>query len=76
VIFNAARRHDEHVIFLSDPNEPHHLVNSENRKHFQLRMKQYFDHFLIDTPIPTWIAEGLPEVSKGGAIKAVTTPRP
>jgi hypothetical protein len=39
-------------------------------------MKQYFDHFLIDTPIPTWIAEGLPEVSKGGAIKAVTTPRP
>lgn len=74
--FNAARRNGKNVIFLSYPNEPHHLAIKENQKDFQVRMKQYFDHYLMGTPMPTWMAEGLPQVRKGEAIKPVAVPRP
>jgi dipeptidyl aminopeptidase/acylaminoacyl peptidase len=74
--FNAARRNGKQVIFLSYPNEPHHLAIKENQKDFQVRMKQYFDHYLMGTPMPTWMAEGLPQVRKGEAIKPVVVPRP
>ena len=74
--FNAARRNGKNVILLSYPNEPHHLANKDNQKDFQVRMKQYFDHYLMDAPMPTWMAEGLPQVRKGEAIKPVVVPRP
>lgn len=74
--FNAARRNGKQVILLSYPNEPHHLANKENQKDFQVRMKQYFDHYLTGAPMPSWMAEGLPQVRKGEAIKPVVTPRP
>ena len=74
--FNAARRNGKQVIFLSYPNEPHHLANKENQKDFQVRMKQFFDHYLTGTPMPTWMSEGLPQVRKGEAIKPVVTPKP
>jgi len=74
--FNAARRNGKQVILLSYPNEPHHLANKENQKDFQVRMKQYFDHYLQGTPMPEWMANGLPQVRKGEAIKPVVTPRP
>ena len=45
--FNAARRNGKEVIFLSYPNEPHHLAIKENQKDFQIRMKQFFDHYLM-----------------------------
>jgi dienelactone hydrolase len=74
--FNAARRNGKNVILLSYPNEPHHLANKENQKDFQLRMKQYFDHYLTGSPMPSWMANGLPQVKKGEAIKATTVPQP
>ncbi len=62
--FNAARRNGKEVIFLSYPNEPHHLANKENQKDFQTRMKQYFDHYLMDKPAPKWMTDGLPQTKK------------
>ncbi|MCJ7627618.1 MAG: prolyl oligopeptidase family serine peptidase, partial [Longimicrobiales bacterium] len=55
----AARRMGKEVIFLSYPGEPHHLGREENQKDFQIRMKQYFDHYLKDAPAPTWMTEGV-----------------
>lgn len=43
--FNAARRNGKNVILLSYPDEPHHLAK-KNQKGLQVRMKQYFDHYL------------------------------
>ncbi len=71
--FNAARRNGKEVIFLSYPNEPHHLAIKENQKDFQIRMKQYFDHYLMGTPAPTWMTDGVPQTKKGGPIQTVTT---
>lgn len=67
--FNAARRNGKNVILLSYPDEPHHLAKKENQKDFQIRMKQYFDHYLKDVPAPDWMVNGVPQVRKGGPIK-------
>ena len=67
--YNAARRNGKQVIFLSYPDEPHHLAKPENQKDFQVRMKQFFDHYLKGTPQPEWMANGLPQVRKGEPIR-------
>jgi dipeptidyl aminopeptidase/acylaminoacyl peptidase len=60
----AARRMGKEVILLSYPGEPHHLGREENQKDFQIRMKQYFDHYLKDAPAPTWMTDGVPFLEK------------
>lgn len=67
--FNAARAAGKQVILLSYPGEAHNLTNRDNQKDFTIRMKQFFDHYLMDKPVPKWMAEGLPQVNKGGAIR-------
>jgi dienelactone hydrolase len=67
--YNAARRNGKQVIFLSYPDEPHHLAKKENQKDFQVRMKQYFDHYLKGTPAPKWMTDGVPQVRKGGVMQ-------
>jgi dipeptidyl aminopeptidase/acylaminoacyl peptidase len=67
--FNAARRTGKRVIFLSYPDEPHHLAKEENQKDFQVRMKQFFDHYLKGAPAPQWMVDGVPQTQKGGPIK-------
>ena len=67
--YGAARRWGKHVILLSYPGEPHHLAKTENQKDFQIRMKQFFDHYLMDKPEPKWMSDGVPQVRKGAAIE-------
>lgn len=62
--YNAARRLGKQVIFLSYPNEGHHLSNQANQKDFLLRMQQYFDHYLKGVPEPAWMKEGVPHIYK------------
>lgn len=62
--YNAARRLGKEVIFLSYPGEPHHLRREANQKDFQIRMKAYFDHYLMDKEAPEWIIEGIPHLKK------------
>jgi acetyl esterase/lipase/uncharacterized membrane protein YgcG len=63
--YAAARRLGKQVILLSYPDEPHHLGKRENQKDFQIRMKQYFDHYLKGAPAPLWMTDGVPQVKKG-----------
>jgi len=62
--YNAARRLDKEVIFLSYPGERHHLRREANQKDFQIRMKQYFDHYLMDKEAPKWMIDGIPHLEK------------
>jgi dipeptidyl aminopeptidase/acylaminoacyl peptidase len=62
--YNTARRLGKNVILLSYPGEPHHLAKKENQKDFQIRMKQYFDHYLKGAPAPRWMTEGVPHLKK------------
>ena len=62
--YTTARRLGKEVILLSYPGEPHHLRKEENQKDFQIRMKQYFDHYLQGAPAPLWMKEGIPHLDK------------
>ena len=64
--YTAARRLGKKVILLSYPDEPHHLRNLENQKDFLTRMKQFFDHYLMDKPAPDWMVNGIPFLKKKG----------
>ncbi|HYV97840.1 MAG TPA: prolyl oligopeptidase family serine peptidase, partial [Gemmatimonadaceae bacterium] len=63
--YAAARRLGKEVIFVSYPDEPHHLGRKENQLDFQVRMQQFFDHYLKGTPAPKWMTDGVPQVLKG-----------
>ncbi len=67
--FNAAREQGKQVIFLTYPGQPHNLTDRDDQKDFAIRMKQFFDHYLMDKPMPEWMANGLPQVKKGSPIK-------
>lgn len=62
--FNSARRNGKEVIFLSYPGEAHHLGRRANQEDFQVRMKQFFDHYLMGIPAPSWMERGVPYVDK------------
>lgn len=62
--YSAARRLGKEVILLSYPGEPHHLAKEANQKDFQIRMKQYFDHYLKGDVAPLWIKEGITHLNK------------
>lgn len=67
--FNAARAAGKKVILLSYPGEAHNLTNRDNQKDFTIRMKQFFDTYLMDKPMPQWMTDGLPQSKKGGPIR-------
>ena len=62
--YNAAKRLGKEVILLSYPGEAHHLGKEENQKDFQVRMKQFFDHYLKNAPAPSWMLDGVPQLKK------------
>lgn len=62
--YAAARRLGKEVILLSYPDEAHHLGRRENQKDFQIRMRQFFDHYLKGEPAPAWMTEGIKQVDK------------
>jgi dipeptidyl aminopeptidase/acylaminoacyl peptidase len=66
-LYGAAKRWGKQVILLSYPGEPHHLARKENQKDFQLRMKQFFDHYLKGAPAPKWMTDGVTQVEKSTA---------
>jgi dipeptidyl aminopeptidase/acylaminoacyl peptidase len=63
--YAAARRLGKQVILLSYPDEAHHLGRKENQKDFQIRMRQFFDHYLKGAPAPQWMTDGVPQLKKG-----------
>lgn len=63
--FVAMRRLGKPAWMLNYNGEPHWPVKLQNRRDFQLRMSQFFDHYLKDAPMPAWMVEGLPAIQKG-----------
>jgi len=62
--YSMARRMGKEVILLSYPDQGHHLTTQENRVDFQIRMMQYFDHYLKGAQKPKWMVEGVPFLEK------------
>jgi dipeptidyl aminopeptidase/acylaminoacyl peptidase len=65
--YNMARRLGKEVILLSYPEEEHHLTRKENRIDFQIRMMQFFDHYLKGAQPARWMQKGVPFLDKSYA---------
>lgn len=63
--FTALRRLDKKAWMLNYNGEPHWPLKLANRKDFQKRMSQYFDYYLMDGPLPSWMERGVPAIEKG-----------
>ena len=63
--FVALRRLGKPAWLLNYNGEPHWPVKLPNRKDFNIRMQQYFDHYLKGAPMPKWMKDGVSAVEKG-----------
>lgn len=63
--FIAMRRLGKPAWLLNYNDEPHWPVKRANRLDFQLRMEQFFDHYLMNAPKPKWMERGVPALEKG-----------
>ncbi|MDT8401809.1 MAG: prolyl oligopeptidase family serine peptidase [Bacteroidales bacterium] len=62
--FIALRRLQKPVWMLNYTGEPHWPQNLKNKKDFQIRLAQFFNHYLKGEPMPKWMKEGIPAVDK------------
>jgi len=62
--FVALRRLQKPVWMLNYNGEGHGLSKLKNRRDFQIRLAQFFGHYLKGEPMPRWMREGVPAVDK------------
>lgn len=62
--FVALRRLQKPVWMLNYTGEPHWPQKLKNKKDFQIRMSQFFDHYLKGEAMPVWMKEGIPAINK------------
>lgn len=63
--FMALRRLNKPAWMLNYNQEPHWPVKWQNRLDFNIRMEQFFNHYLKDAPMPLWMKEGNTPLEKG-----------
>ena len=63
--FVSLRRLGKPAWFLNYNGEPHWPVKLQNRKDFNIRMAQFFDHYLQGASKPQWMERGVPAIEKG-----------
>ena len=62
--FVAMKRLGKPCWMLNYTGEPHWPMKMPNRKDFQQRMFQFFNHYLKGEPMPRWMSEGVPAVDQ------------
>ena len=58
--YNTLRRLKKPVIMLQYVGENHGLAKAANQKDYTVRMKEFFDHYLMGKPAPKWLTDGIP----------------
>jgi dipeptidyl aminopeptidase/acylaminoacyl peptidase len=66
-LFSAMRRLNKPVWMLTYNNEEHNLKPESwaNRMDLSIRMQQFFDHYLKNDKMPSWMQFGIPAIQKG-----------
>lgn len=64
-LFMGLRRLNKPVWMLNYNGDDHNLMKEGNRRDLSIRMKQFFDHYLMNQPAPKWLTEGVRAVEKG-----------
>jgi len=63
--FIALRRLQKPAWLLNYNEADHWPMRLPDMHDFQIRMAQFFDHYLKDAPMPKWMKEGVPATKKG-----------
>ena len=63
--FIALRRLGKQAWLLNYNEADHWPTKVRDKYDFQIRMAQFFDHYLKGKPMPKWMDEGIPAVNKG-----------
>ncbi len=64
-LFTGLKRLGKKTWMLNYNGEEHNLMQNANRVDLSIRMRQFFDHYLLDKPAPKWLTDGLPATKKG-----------
>jgi dipeptidyl aminopeptidase/acylaminoacyl peptidase len=64
-LFTAMKRLGKPCWMLNYNGEEHNLMENANRMDLSIRMRQFFDHYLLGAPPPVWLKEGIPAIDKG-----------
>ena len=67
--YNTLRRLQKPVVMLQYKGENHGLAKPENRKDYAVRMREFFDHYLMGKPAPDWWTEGVPHLKMEDHLK-------
>ncbi|MDB4876767.1 MAG: hypothetical protein JWM41_3213 [Gemmatimonadetes bacterium] len=72
--YNALRFLKKPVIFLSYEGEAHGYTRYDNQYDVEVRMHQFYDHYLKGAPAADWIANGVPFLKKKTPTGAAAQP--
>jgi dipeptidyl aminopeptidase/acylaminoacyl peptidase len=64
-LFTGLRRLGKTAWLLNYNDDDHNLMKNANRMDLSIRMRQFFDYYLLDKDPPQWLIEGLPATVKG-----------
>lgn len=64
-LFTAMRRLNKPVWMLTYNNDEHNLRKMANKRDLSIRMRQFFDYYLLGSPEPLWMRTGIPALEKG-----------
>jgi dipeptidyl aminopeptidase/acylaminoacyl peptidase len=62
--YNALRYNGKTAILLAYPGEGHGLRGLANRRDLTIRYFEFFDHYLMGKPAPSWMTDGVPYLVK------------
>jgi dipeptidyl aminopeptidase/acylaminoacyl peptidase len=63
-MYTAMRRLNKPCWMLNYNGDDHNLTKMANKIDLSIRMRQFFDHFLLGKPAPKWLLEGVPALEK------------
>lgn len=64
-LFTGLKRLGKPVWMLNYNGDDHNLTKAANKMDLSIRMKQFFDHYLMSKPAPVWMVDGVPALKKG-----------
>ena len=64
-LYNGMRRLGKPCWMLNYNDDDHNLTKMPYKFDLSIRMRQFFDHYLLQKQAPTWLIEGIPAVDKG-----------
>lgn len=64
-LYMGLRRLNKPVWMLNYNDDEHNLTQLANKRDLSIRMRQFFDYYLMGAPAPSWMFEGVPALNKG-----------